>query len=54
VIDGLGQLVGYENTFEAGRAAQSDFNNFPPVRLMQAPPEIAVHFLPATSAKYPR
>jgi isoquinoline 1-oxidoreductase beta subunit len=49
VIDGLSQLMGYEITFEAGRAVQSNFNNFPPVRLVQAPPEIEVHFLPTNN-----
>lgn len=45
IIDGLSQLMGYEITFEAGRAVQSNFHQFPPVRLVQAPPEIEVHFL---------
>jgi isoquinoline 1-oxidoreductase beta subunit len=49
VIDGLSQLMGYEITFQAGRAVQSNFNNFPPVRLVQAPPEIEVHFLPTNN-----
>ncbi len=45
VIDGLSQLMGYEITFEAGRAVQSNFHEFPPVRLVQTPPAIDVHFL---------
>jgi len=45
VIDGLSQLMNYEITIEGGRAMQSNYDEFQPVRLNEAPPEIEVHFL---------
>jgi isoquinoline 1-oxidoreductase beta subunit len=45
VIDGLSQLMSYEITVERGRTVQSNFHEYQPVRLVQAPPEIDVHFL---------
>ena len=43
VLDGIGEALGQEITIEAGKATQSNFNNFPLLRLKQAPP-VEVHF----------
>ena len=45
VIDGLAELMAQEITIEGGRAVQSNFNQFPLVRMRQAPKMIDVHFL---------
>jgi isoquinoline 1-oxidoreductase beta subunit len=44
VIDGLGELMAQEITIENGRAMQSNFDQFPLMRIRQAPPEIDVKF----------
>jgi isoquinoline 1-oxidoreductase subunit beta len=44
IIDGLGQLMSYDITIENGRVKQGNYNDFPPVRMRQAPPAIEVHF----------
>jgi len=44
VIDGLAELMAQEITIDKGRAMQSNFTQFPLVRIRQAPPVIDVHF----------
>jgi isoquinoline 1-oxidoreductase beta subunit len=43
VLDGIGEALGQEITIEGGRTAQSNFDNYPLLRLAQAPP-VEVHF----------
>ena len=44
VIDGLAEALGQEITIDKGRTEQSNFNDFPLLRLKQAPPVIEYHF----------
>lgn len=44
VIDGLSQLMAQAITIERGRVVQSNFPNYPLIRMRQAPPVIDVHF----------
>jgi isoquinoline 1-oxidoreductase beta subunit len=49
VIDGLSEAFGQEITIDKGRAVQSNFNNFPLLRMKDAPP-IEVHWLKTNNA----
>ena len=43
-IDGIGAALGQEITIEGGRVVQTNFNNFPLIRINQAP-VVEVHWL---------
>lgn len=45
VIDGLSQLMSSEINIAGGRAVESNFHQYAPLRITKVPPRIEVHFL---------
>jgi isoquinoline 1-oxidoreductase beta subunit len=45
IIEALSHMMAWEITFDGGQAQQKNFDQFPPVRIAQAPPEIEVHWV---------
>jgi isoquinoline 1-oxidoreductase beta subunit len=50
IVDGLGALMYQELNIERGRSVQSNFHEYPMIRMPDAPAKIEVHFL---STNYP-
>lgn len=49
VIEGMAHAMTWEIPIDKGRSMVSNFHQYPPVRIAQAPPEIEVHFVKTNS-----
>ena len=49
IVDGMGALMFQELTIERGRIVQSNFHEYPMIRMPNAPTKIEVHFLPSAN-----
>jgi isoquinoline 1-oxidoreductase beta subunit len=50
VIDGLGALMFQELDIQRGRIVQANFNDYPMIRMPQAPAQVQVHFVRSEGA----
>jgi len=45
IVDGMGAMMHAEITVDKGRVVQTNFDKHPLIRLVQAPPEIEIHYV---------
>jgi isoquinoline 1-oxidoreductase beta subunit len=45
IMEGLSSLMGYEITFQGGKTVQTNYNQYTPIRMAQAPTDIEIHFV---------